>query len=124
MRELTSVESLEAVVGTQPLAMLMKSIDTLDDGCRAVLANAPVAGFGFRDAQGIPHTTLVGGAPGFTRVDSPTEVSFTLPADRPVPVTGGGVSLIYFLPGIGETLRLTGSVAGRSDTDIAIELEE
>ena len=124
MREVTNAESLEAIVGARRQTVLMKSIDSLDDGCRSVLASAPIAGFGFRDREGVPRTTLVGGVAGFARVDSPTRVSFDLRADQPGPATGEGVSLVFLLPGVGETLRLNGSVAERSDTGVVIDLEE
>lgn len=124
MRKVTTVEGLEAIVGTPRQIVLMKQIDALDDGCRVVLASAPVAGFGFLDSEGIAHSTLIGGARGFARVESPTRISFDLRADKPGPVTGGGVSLVFMLPGIGETLRLNGSVAARSDTSVVIDLKE
>lgn len=124
MRKVMTVESLEAIVGTPPLAILMKSINTLDDGCRRVLASAPVAGFGFRDREGVPRATIVGGAPGFLRVDSPTRVSFDLRADLADPARGSGVSSVFLLPGIGETLRLNGFVAERSGAGVVIDLEE
>ena len=124
MREVTSVENLEALVGTRPQMVLMKAIDALDDGCRVVLANAPIAGFGYRAAEGTPRSTVVGGAPGFTRVESPTRVSFDMSVNEPSPMTGSGVSLIFLLPGIGETLRLTGSIVDRSNTCVVIDLDE
>src|SRR5512132_3718930 len=122
MRKVTTVEGLEAIVGTPRQVVLLKQIDALDDGCRIVLANAPVAGLGFRDDEGIARTTLIGGVRGFARVDSPTRISFDLRAAKPGPVTGGGVSLVFLLPGIGETLRLNGSVAERSDTRVVIDI--
>jgi predicted pyridoxine 5'-phosphate oxidase superfamily flavin-nucleotide-binding protein len=124
MRKLTSEEGLEAVVGARRQAMLMKSIDTIDDGCRSVLANAPIALFGFRDWEGTPRTTLVGGVAGFARADSPKRISLEVPADRPSPVVGVGVSMVFLMPGIGETLRLNGVVSESVDTRIGIDLEE
>jgi uncharacterized protein len=124
VRKVTTVETLEALVGTRPQAMLMKAVDALDDGCQIVLANAPIAGFGYRDADGTPQSTLVGGAPGFVHVDSPTRISFDLHADEAAPVKGGGVSLVFLLPGVGETLRFTGYLAERLDSRVLLDLEE
>ena len=124
MRKVMTVESLEALLGTPPQAVRMKSTNTLDDGCRRVLATAPVAGFGFRDREGVPRATIVGGAPGFVRVDSPTRVSVELRADLAGPARGGGVSSVFMLPGIGETFRLNGFVAERSGASVVIDLEE
>src|SRR5687768_4381598 len=121
---ITSAEALEAISGRTPELVRMKQLDRLDDGCRRVLAAVPVAGFGFRDAAGLPHTTLVGGAAGFARVESPRRISFPLPADGPAPAGRGGVSFVFLLPGIGETLRLNGSVAARSGGRLVVAVEE
>jgi uncharacterized protein len=124
MRRVTTVGRLEGIVGKAPRIVLMKETHSLDEGCRSILANAPIAGIGFQDQDGLPHTTLIGGAPGFARVESPTRLSFELPEDRPVPVKGGAVSFVFLVPGIGETLRLNGSVVGHSGARVAIELCE
>jgi predicted pyridoxine 5'-phosphate oxidase superfamily flavin-nucleotide-binding protein len=122
MRKLTTVKDLEAVVGTQPLAMMMKPIDSLDEGSVRVLARSPVAGFGYRDGNGTPWSTITGGSPGFARVTSPTRVDFEIPHDRPAPAQGTAVSLVFLLPGIGETLRLTGAVAELAGCTINVDL--
>lgn len=124
MRKVTTAEGLEAIIGTPRQMVLMKQIAALDEGCRIVLAHSPVAGFGFRDGEGVPRSTFVGGVPGFVRVDSPTRVAFDLPLGSAGPVKGGGVSLVFLLPGIGETLRLNGAVAERSDTGVVLDLRE
>jgi predicted pyridoxine 5'-phosphate oxidase superfamily flavin-nucleotide-binding protein len=121
MRKVTTVAAVEAMIGTPPAVVLLKTTGAFDDGCREVLAHAPVAGFGFRDRDGTPHTTIVGGAPGFARVETPTRLSFERPGGSPRPV--GGVSLVFLVPGIGETLRVSGSaeVAG---TRVTLELHQ
>jgi predicted pyridoxine 5'-phosphate oxidase superfamily flavin-nucleotide-binding protein len=124
MRRIASVEDLEAIVGRPPQMVLMKQVDALDDGCKSILANAPIAGFGFCDAKSQPRTTLIGGAPGFMHVMSPTRISFALSAHQLGPVEGSGVSFVFLLPGIGETLRLNGSVTRRSDSSVVIAVEE
>jgi len=124
MREITSVDRLEAIVGAPRPMILMKTVRALDDGCRSILAHSPVAWFGFRDATGRPMTTLVGGRPGFARAESPTRLEFDLPAGERGPVTGSGVSFVFLLPGVGETLRLNGAVAQSSGTRVAVDVEE
>lgn len=114
MRRLTTAHELEAIL-TPSWVLRMKELDALDEGCRRVLAHAPVAGFGFRDDEGVPHTTVVGGRRGFVRVDSPTRIAFALPPALPPPRAGGGVSFVFLLPGVGETLRLNGSVVERAE---------
>jgi predicted pyridoxine 5'-phosphate oxidase superfamily flavin-nucleotide-binding protein len=124
MRRLTTVNDLESVVGTQPQAMMMKAIDSLDEGSVRVIAVSPVAGFGFRDDTGTPWSTIAGGSPGFARVMSPTRVDFEIPRDRPTPALGTAVSLVFLLPGIGETLRLTGAAAELAGRVITVDLHE
>ena len=124
MRKLVTVEDLEAVVGSRPLAMMMKPIDSLDEGSVRVLAASPVAGFGYRDGNGTPWCTIAGGSPGFARVMSPTRIDFDIPADRPAPGRGAAVSLVFLLPGVGETLRLTGSVTGLVGHTLTVEMRE
>jgi predicted pyridoxine 5'-phosphate oxidase superfamily flavin-nucleotide-binding protein len=102
----------------------MKAIDALDDGCEAVLARAPVAGFGYLGADGLPHTTVVGGSAGFTRIESPTRIELHLGVSEEPPAPAGGVSLVYLLPGVGETLRITGTVRAVCTTGLMIEVQE
>jgi uncharacterized protein len=123
MHLLTTVHELEAIIASSPL-LKMKQLDALDEGCRRVLALAPVAGFGFRDDEGAPHSTVVGGRRGFVRVDSPTRIAFTLPPALPPPKAGSGVSFVFLLPGVGETLRLNGSVVERAQGVVVIAVEE
>jgi uncharacterized protein len=117
------VTEIEAVIGKPIPAVLMKQIDTLDEGCGRVLARAPIAGLGYLDDEGVPHSTLVGGRAGFVRVDSPKRV--TIEVGRGVAAKlGGGVSFVFMLPGIGDTLRLNGSVEARGSGQLAVAVEE
>jgi hypothetical protein len=102
---LTTVDEIEALVGRPPAPVLMKQISALDEGCRAVLARSPIAAFGYRDADGTSTTAFVGGRPGFARVLSPTLITFAVP-----PSARGPVSMFFLLPGVGEVLRVNGSV--------------
>ncbi|GAB7051299.1 2Fe-2S iron-sulfur cluster-binding protein [Catenuloplanes indicus] len=108
-RRLTSVDEVESAVGRAPAVIMLKQISALDEGCRAILALSPIAAFGYRDAGGVPRTTFVGGTPGFARVHSPTRISFAAPD-----VPAGPVSLFFLLPGVGEVLRVNGTMSGRA----------
>ncbi|KAA0921553.1 2Fe-2S iron-sulfur cluster-binding protein [Streptomyces apricus] len=120
-RRLTTADQVEDIIGRPASVVLLKQISALDDGCRTVLAHCPVAAFGHRDADGTSRTTFIGGAPGFVRVHSPTRISFTLPeGDDP----HGPVSFFFLLPGVGEILRVNGSVAGRRGTTLTVGVEE
>jgi ferredoxin-NADP reductase/predicted pyridoxine 5'-phosphate oxidase superfamily flavin-nucleotide-binding protein len=120
-KRLTTVAEIESIIG-RPLPMIMrKEIRALDEGCRVVLARCPIAAFGYRDAGGAGRTTFVGGTPGFVRVHSPTRISFTLPEPGD-PV--GPVSFFFLLPGVGELLRVNGSVISRKRAETTIKIQQ
>ncbi|BEL04724.1 hypothetical protein Q0Z83_029150 [Actinoplanes sichuanensis] len=105
--QLTTVDEVEALIGRAPAPVLRKQIDALDEGCRAVLAHSPIAAFGYRDVDGTSTTAFVGGRPGFARLLSPTRITFAVP-----PGARGPASLFFLLPGVGEVLRVNGTVTG------------
>lgn len=114
---------IEALVGKPMASVLMKQIDTLDEGCRRVLERSPIAGFGYRDEQGTPHSTFLGGRAGFVQVDSPRRIAVEVdPGVAPKP--GCGVSFVFMLPGIGDTLRVNGLLAERRSDRLVIHVEE
>ncbi|WP_086664404.1 2Fe-2S iron-sulfur cluster-binding protein [Lentzea kentuckyensis] len=115
---LATVEEIEAVVGRPPSVLLLKQVGALDEGCVDVLARSPIAGFGHRDAQGVSRTTFVGGKPGFVRVHSPTRISF---AGGPAV---GPASLLFLLPGVGETLRVNGSASTGRGGEVLFDVEQ
>lgn len=120
LHRVTAVDEVDAILGQPPSMIMLKQISALDEGCRTVLAHCPLAGFGYRDADGVSHTTFIGGAPGFVRVHSPTRMSFTLPDGE----AHGPVSFVFLLPGIGETLRVNGSVIKRKGAETFVDVEE
>ncbi|MEU5260918.1 2Fe-2S iron-sulfur cluster-binding protein [Amycolatopsis sp. NPDC021455] len=117
---LETVGEIEAILGRPPSMIMLKTVAALDEGCRAVLAHSPLAGFGYRDAGGVGRTTFIGGAPGFVRVHSPTRMSFTLPDGE----AHGPVSFVFLLPGVGEALRVNGSVAKRKGAETFVDVQE
>ena len=125
-RVLTSTD-VETIVGTASPMILLKQVASLDEDCVRVLAASPLAGFGHRDSAGIGYSTFIGGKAGFTRVHSPTRISFAVEGvrdDRGSPVVGGGVSMVFMLPGVGETLRVNGVVSRRTRTRVTVEVQE
>ncbi|MFC5822509.1 pyridoxamine 5'-phosphate oxidase family protein [Nonomuraea insulae] len=116
---IATVAQLEAIIGRTPAMVKMKELAELDDACRHMLSLAPLAGFGYRDDDGRPRTTLVGGKPGFAEVESPTRIVLASDADA-----SGAVSFVFLLPGVGETLRVNGSVAGRSPGRIVVTVSQ
>ncbi|MFD3378288.1 MULTISPECIES: 2Fe-2S iron-sulfur cluster-binding protein [unclassified Streptomyces] len=121
LRRLTTVDEVESTVGRPASAVMLKQISALDEGCRTVLAGCPIAAFGYRDADGTNRTTFIGGAPGFVRVHSPTRISFSLPEPGD---PHGAVSFFFLLPGVGEILRVNGSVAAREGAETTVDIAE
>lgn len=121
LRRLTTVDEVETTVGLPASAVMLKQIGALDEGCRTVLARCPVAAFGYRDADGTSRTTFIGGTPGFARVHSPTRISFSLPEPGD---PHGPVSFFFLLPGVGEILRVNGSVAARKGAETTVDIAE
>ncbi|GAA0240102.1 2Fe-2S iron-sulfur cluster-binding protein [Cryptosporangium japonicum] len=118
---LTTVGEVEGIVGTPPAVILLKQLASLDEGCRTILAASPVAAFGYRGGGGTSRTTFVGGRPGFARVHSPTRLSFALtePGEP-----HGPASLFFLLPGVGELLRVNGSVVARRGGRVVVDVAE
>jgi uncharacterized protein len=120
----TTVADIDAIIGTPPRMVLLKGTGTLDEGCREVFAASPVAALGIRDTTGVPRTMLVGGTAGFARAESPTRLSVPLPDGAPLPALGTGASMVFLIPGVGETFRLNGIAAGAGDGRVAIDMTE
>lgn len=120
MHRLTDAHAIEAVIGTANPAVRMKQVDSLDDGCLRVLARSPLAGFGYRDVHGVGRCTIVGGRPGFARAPSARELLVEVPEE----VRPGGVSFVFLLPGVGETLRLNGAARAWSEGQLVVAVEE
>ncbi len=121
LRRLGTVAEVEALVGRPAPMIMLKQIGALDAGCRSILARCPIAAFGYRDAAGTSRTTFVGGAPGFTRVHSPTRISFALPESGD---PRGPVSLFFLLPGVGELLRVNGAAVARKGAETIVDIAE
>lgn len=115
---MTTVEELEARIGTPPRPVLLKSTAVLDDGCRAIFAAAPVVAVGTRSG-----TVLVGGEPGVAHPESDTRLSLPLPLPEP-PAPGTGVSMLFLLPGRGETFRCNGIAGAVRGGRLPIEVTE
>ncbi|CAM3900350.1 pyridoxamine 5'-phosphate oxidase family protein [Tsukamurella ocularis] len=106
MNAVGSVSELENAVGEPVTAMMLKTIDHLDEHCRAILAASTSVVLGYLDRDGVQRTRLLGGAPGFAAVSTPTGLEIALPEEA----APGGASLLVLVPGWRETLRVNGTV--------------
>ncbi|EYF07628.1 Hypothetical protein CAP_8129 [Chondromyces apiculatus DSM 436] len=119
--QVRSVEALEQVVGSRPLGVMMKSLDALDRHCVRLLALSPFAVVGYADAEGRARAMAVGGTPGFAKVAGGT-LRITL--HQPAAVASNvGCGLLFFIPGLGETLRVNGRGNVEGDT-LIVTVEE
>lgn len=115
MSQIKDVQALESAVGARPLAMMMKSIDRLDDHCRAVIDRSTAAVIAYRDESGL-RARLVGGAPGFAW-DSPTSLAIDVPDGA---LAGTPVGACFLTPGWRETLRVNGTFSTSFDVSEAL----
>ena len=113
-----------------PQVVWDKEIDRLDRHCRAFIALSPWATLATADADGFPDVSPRGGEPGFVRVLD--EHRLALP-DRPgnnridslrnVGVNPR-VALMFLVPGVEETLRVSGTATVVEPGDVAVDLTE
>jgi len=107
-----------------------KVIDHLDRHCRAFIALSPFATLATADPEGWPDVSPRGGDPGFVRALD--EHRLALP-DRPGNnrvdslrnvAANPRVALLFFVPGIEETLRVFGTAAAAGPDDLDVDLTE
>lgn len=110
------VETLESVVGRQPLAAIMKSIGELDDHCSSILEHATAAVMAYLDHEGVMRIGVIGGEAGFARPEGAAHLAFSAPTGRAA--VGAAAALLFFTPGWRESLRVNGRI---EDTGVAVE---
>lgn len=111
MSDIDSIAGLEAILGKAPPAVSLKVIDHVDATARRWLEAAPLMFAGFGAADGVA-ITLGGGEAGFAAAD-PATLAIPLAAldDAALAVQGASFGSLFLVPGIGETLRINGTVA-------------
>lgn len=113
---------LEAVVGSPPGVILLKSIRYLDEHCKRFLTHSPFAVIGTTTEQGALQMIPLGGAPGL--LASPSDTVLELGDLSAENLTDGApAGLIALVPGYGETLRINGRLRVRAD-GATLEVEE
>jgi PPOX class probable FMN-dependent enzyme len=114
MNDITDPAALREHFGpVSPLAA-NKTLPKLDAHCRAFIALSPFAVLATSDAEGRIDASPRGDAPGFVAVlDDSTLLLPDRPGNRRVDsfsniLANPGVGLIFFVPGINETVRVSG----------------
>lgn len=123
MSTVKSVEQLEDLLGKPPAVGALKEVRALGPTARALLELSPIAGVGYRDLDGRRHTALAGGRAGFARVESAQEISFELDPGAPIAADGSAISMLFLLPGIGETFRFNGVLRSRDGAKLRVRLQ-
>jgi uncharacterized protein len=116
MNQLKDADSVRALYGEPSHIAKSKQLDHLDKHCRAFIELSPFVVVATVDAAGRVDASPRGGAPGFVAVLD--EKTLLIPdrvgnkrADTTINATAHPhVGLLFFVPGIDETVRVNGSV--------------
>jgi PPOX class probable FMN-dependent enzyme len=122
----------EVLAGYRPPSRLVvdKVIDRVDQHCRAFIALSPFATLATADADGFPEVSPRGGDPGFVHVLD--EHRLALP-DRQGNnrvdslrnlAANPRAALMFFVPGIDETLRVYGTTTLHAPDALGIDFTE
>jgi len=125
-RLVTSEDELRAVVPAPPddAPALRKQIDHLDPGCRDFIARSPFLVLATASANGTCDSSPRGGSPGFVQVlDERRLLIPEYPGNRRADshrnvLENPRASLLFMIPGLRETLRLTGRACITRDPEL------
>ena len=129
--ELVRSESdLRAVIPSPPegAPALRKEIDHLDEHCRDFIARSPLLMLATADAEGRCDVSPRGGPPGFARVlDRRRLLLPDFPGNRRLDsqqnlLANPRASLLFLIPGLGETLRVEGRACITRDAELLAAL--
>ena len=119
----TSIEALESIYGEPSGPAVVKEIDHINADYRAFIEAAPFCAVATSGPGGLDCTPR-GDPPGFVRVKD--EKTLLIPDRRGNNridslrniMTDPRVALLFLIPGVGETIRITGSAALSIDPDL------
>ena len=120
---LTSVEQLEAIYGTPSERAIWKEIPYLNEDYRAFVEASPFIVLASAGPDGTDCSPK-GDAPGFVRIiDKRTLAIPDRPGNNRIDnlrniVIDGRVSVLFIVPGVGETLRVNGRATVSNDADL------
>ncbi|KRE12566.1 pyridoxamine 5'-phosphate oxidase [Bosea sp. Root483D1] len=118
------VEQLRSVVGEVPPIAQKKVLDRLDRFCRDFIALSPFLVLASADSEGRADASPRGDGPGFVQVLD--ERTLLIPDRRgnnrvdsfANVLSAPGVGLVFFVPGINETLRVNGRARMTTDATL------
>ncbi len=119
-----SIEALRALYPEPKSRALIKQLDRLDPHCRRFIGLAPFLVLATAGADGRMDASPRGGAPGFVRVldDRTVHLPDALGNNRLDSLANivqtGRCGLIFFIPGMDETLRVNGKARLRDEPEL------
>jgi PPOX class probable FMN-dependent enzyme len=129
MDGISDAAGLRAHYGTVHALAARKVLTRLDRHCRAFIALSPFAVLATSDGSGHVDASPRGDAPGFVSViDDTTLLLPDRPGNNRVDSYGNivahpGVGLLFFVPGINETLRVNGAARIVTNADLLAPLQ-
>jgi uncharacterized protein len=124
MDMIDDAEELRAMYGAPGERSLKKQLSRLDKHCRDFIARSPFLVIASADQSGRCDASPKGDAPGFVRViDDATLLIPDRLGNNRVDTLGNllarpGIGLIFFVPGINETLRVNGRARVTTDPEL------
>ena len=128
MNAITDATTLRAHFGPVSALAENKQLDYLDRHCQAFIAISPFLVLATTDGQGGVDASPRGDAPGFVKIiDQNTLLLPDRPGNRRVDslrniVAHPGVGLLFFVPGIEETVRINGNARVITDADLLAQV--
>ena len=128
MNAITDATTLRAHFGPVSALAENKQLDYLDRHCQAFIAISPFLVLATTDGQGGVDASPRGDAPGFVKIiDQHTLLLPDRPGNRRVDslrniVAHPGVGLLFFVPGIEETVRINGNGRVITDADLLAQV--
>ena len=122
--DLSSAAALRDHYGAPSKRAASKTLKALDKHCRAIIAKAPFLVLGTAGGDGSVDVSPKGDHPGFVQViDERTLAIPDRPGNNRVDsfqnlVENPQVGIIFLVPGLGETLRVTGHAALSTDAEV------
>jgi len=128
MDTIADPDSLRAHFGPVSALAEKKQLAFLDRHCRAFIALSPFCVLATADGQGGVDASPRGDAPGFVKIiDDTTMLLPDRPGNRRVDsfkniVANPGIGLLFFVPGIDETVRVNGTGRIITDADLLADV--
>ena len=128
MDTITDAAGLRAHFGAPSERAVRKQLDRLDAHCRAFIAISPFLVLASADGAGGVDASPRGDAPGFVKIiDDHTLLLPDRPGNKRIDsfqniVAHPGVGLIFFVPGIDETVRVNGTARIIADADLLADV--